>query len=92
MPPFFIKQTKPYLHQTDEAIPQHTKDYLQRISRKRGDGKKLVGPMSAQKLLLYAPVSCWYVEHGPVIKTVHRMIDYQVTKIFTWFEEQVTKA
>ena len=34
----------------------------------------------------------WYAEHGAVIKTVHRTIDYQVTKIFTWFVEQVTEA
>ena len=45
-----------------------------------------------QKLLLYAPVLRWYAEHGAVIKTVHRTIDYQVTKIFTWCVEQVTEA
>ena len=48
--------------------------------------------LSVQKLLLYAPLLRWYAEHGAVIKTVHRTIDYQVTKIFTWFVEQVTEA
>jgi len=32
------------------------------------------------------------VEHGAVITAVHRTIDYQATKIFTWFVEQVTEA
>jgi len=49
MPPFFYTKQIP-----DESVPQHMKDYLQCTSRQRGDGKKLVGAMSAQKLLLYA--------------------------------------
>ena len=68
------------------------KDYMVRTGRTRGDGKKLVGALSAQTLLLYAPLLRWYVEHGAVIKAVDRMIDYQATKIFTCFVEQVTEA
>ena len=48
--------------------------------QKKSDGKTLVGALSVQKLLLYAPVLRWYAEHGAVIKTVHRTIDYHVTK------------
>ena len=68
------------------------KDYLQRTDRTRGDGKKLVGALSAQTLLLYAPLFSWYVEHSAVIKGVHRTINYWPTKIFTWFVEQVTET
>ena len=32
------------------------------------------------------------MEHGTVIKAVYCTIDYQATKIFTWFVEQVTEA
>ena len=32
------------------------------------------------------------MEHGPVIKAVHRTIDYQAIKIVTWFVEQLTEA
>ena len=39
---------------------------------------------SAQKLLLYAPLSPWYAENGVVIKDVHRATGYQATNIFTW--------
>ena len=87
MPPFFFTKQIP-----DETVPQHMKYYLQRTGRKSGDGKKLVGALSAQKLLLYAPLLCWYVEHEAAIKAVYRTIGYQAKKIFTWFVEQVTEA
>lgn len=45
-----------------------------------------------EKLSLYVTLLCWYVEHGAAIKAVHRTIDYQTTKVFTFFVEQVTKA
>jgi len=87
MPPFFF--TKQIL---DKAVSQHIKEYLERIGRKRGVGEKLVRALSVQKLLLYAPLLRWYVEHGAVIKAVHRTIDYQATKIFSWFVGQATET
>ena len=51
-----------------------------------------MGALSAKKILLYAPLLRWYLEHGAVITNVYRTIDYQPTKIFTWFVEQVTEA
>ena len=73
-------------------MPQQMLDYLQRTGRKRGNGKKLVGALTAEKLLVYAPLLCWHVEHGAIIKTVYRTINCQATKIFTWFVDQVTEA
>ena len=89
MPPFFLTTQIPA-----EAGPQYMMDYLQRTGRKRGDGEKLTSARacSTQKLLLYAPLSPWYAEHGAVIKDVHRAIGHQATKIFTWFVEQVTEV
>ena len=87
MRPFFYNKEVPV-----EAVPQHMLDYLKRTKRNRGDGKKLVGALSAKKILLYAPLLRWYLEHGAVITNVYRTIDYQPTKIFTWFVEQVTEA
>jgi len=43
-------------------------------------------------LLLYALPLRRYVKHGAVIKAVYPTIDYQATKIFAWFVEQVTEA
>ena len=85
--PFFYNKEVPV-----EAVPQHMLDYLKRTKRNRGDGKKLAGALSAKKILLYAPLLRWYLEHGAVITNVYRTIDYQPTKIFTWFVEQVTEA
>ena len=87
MCPFFYNKEVPV-----EAVPQHMLDYLKHTKRNRGDGKKLVGALSAKKILLYAPLLRWYLEHGAVITNVYRTIDYQPTKIFTWFVEQVTEA
>ena len=87
MCPFFYNKEVPV-----EAVPQHMLDYLKRTKRNRGDGKKLVGALSAKKILLYAPLLRWYLQHGAVITNVYRTIDYQPTKIFTWFVDQVTEA
>ena len=56
------------------------------------DGKKLVGALSAEKLLVYAPLLRWYVEHGAVITAVYRTIDYTPGKVLDRFVEQVTEA
>lgn len=77
MPPFFTKQIP------DEVVLQHLEDYCECTGRTRGDGKKLVRKLSVQKLLLYALLLRWYVEHGAVVIAVHHTIDYQATKIFT---------
>ena len=60
-----------------EAVPQHMLVYLKRTGRKRGDGRKLMGALSAKKILLYAPLLRWYLEHGAVITNVYQTIDYQ---------------
>ena len=44
MPPFFFTRQIP-----DEEVPQHMKAYMKRTGRKRGDGKKRVGGLSARK-------------------------------------------
>ena len=44
------------------------------------------------RLLVYAPLLLWYVNHGAVITKVYRTIDYRPAKIFPWFVEQVTEA
>ena len=85
----------PFSHNKElpvEAVPKQMIDYLQRTGKTRGNGKKLVGALSAERLLVYAPLLRWYVDHGAVIKAVHRTIDYQAGKIFPWFVEQVKAA
>ena len=72
--------------------PKHIKDYMARTGRKRGKGKKLVGALSAQKLLLYAPLLLGYVKHGAEIMAVYRTIVYQATKELKWFVDEVTEA
>ena len=87
MCPFFYNKKVPV-----EAVPQQMLDYLKRTGRNRGDGKKLVGALSVEKMLIYAPLLRWYVDHGAVITAVYRTIDYTPGKVFDWFVEQVTEA
>jgi len=87
MCPFFYNKEVPV-----EAVPKHMLDYLRRTGRNRGNGKKIVEALSAERLLVYAPLLLWYVNHGAVVTKVYRTIDYQPAKIFPWFMEQVTEA
>ena len=87
MCPFFHNKSVP-----TKAVPEHMLKYLRDTGRKRGEDKKLMGTLSAQKILVYAPLLLWYVNHGAVIKRVYRTIDYTPAKIFPWFVEQVTEA
>ena len=87
MCPFFHNKMVPV-----EAVPQQMLDYLKRTGRNRGDEKKLVRALSAEKLLVYTPLLLWYVDHGAVITAVYRTIEYTPGKVFGWFVEQVTGA
>jgi len=90
-----FKEMCPFFHNKHvpaEAVPEHMKEYLARTGRQRGDGRKLVGALSAERMLVYAPLLRWYVINGAVVTKVSRAIDYEVGKIFTWFVEQVTEA
>ena len=85
--PFFYNKKVPV-----EAVPQQMLDYLKRTGRNRGDGKKLAGALSTEKLLVYASLLRWYVDHGVGITAVYRTIDYTPGKVSDWFVEQVTEA
>jgi len=87
MCPFFYNKEMP-----TEAVPEHMHEYLSKTGRSRVKGKKLVGALSAERMLVYAPLLRWYVSYGAVVKRVYRTIDYIPEKIFTWFVERVTEA
>ena len=87
MCPFFHNKQIP-----SESVPKHMLDYLAKTGRKKTDAKRLVGALSAKKILLYAPLLRWYIDHGAEIRAVLTTIDYKPAKIFPWFVEQVTEA
>ena len=87
MCPFFYNKVVPAT-----AVPEHMHEYMKKTGRTRGDGRKLVGALSAKRILLYAPLLKWYINHGAEITKVYRTIDYKPAKIFPWFVEQVTEA
>ena len=84
-PPIFINRSVP-----DSAVPQYMHDYLKNSGRKRfPEQPKLLGVMSAKKVLLYAPLLQWYLTNGLKLTAVHRTIDYEPCEIFTWFVKEV---
>ena len=84
-PPLFINRSVP-----DNAVPQHMHDYLQHSGRKHfPDQQKLLGVLSAKKILLYAPLLQWYLNNGLKLTAVYRTIDYKPRKIFEWFVKEV---
>ena len=88
MCPFFHKKSVP-----TKAVPKHMKKYLKATGRKLVEkNKKLMGTLSAQRILLYEPLLQWYINHGAEITKVYRTIDYKPKVIFDWFVEQVTEA
>ena len=88
MCPFFHKKAVPA-----KAVPEHMKKYLKATGRKVVESnKKLLGTLSAEKILLYEPLLQWYINHGAEIKRVYRTIDYKPKKIFEWFVKEVTEA
>ena len=87
MPPLFYNKPVP-----SEAVPQHMKDYLAKSKRKpMYHQQKLVGALSAEKILMYAPLLKWYLDQGLKITAVHRTINYKQGKPFTWFVNKVTE-
>ena len=84
-PPLFINRSVP-----DNAVPKHMHDYLKHSGRKRfREQQKLLGVLSAKKILLYAPLLQWYLNNGLKITAVYRTIDYKPRKSFEWFVKEV---
>ena len=84
-PPLFINRSIP-----DNLVPQHMRDYLRKSGRKRfPEQQKLLGVLSAKKILLYAPLLGWYLNNGLKLTAVYRTIDYEPCEIFSWFVTEV---
>ena len=84
-PPLFVNRGVP-----DSAVPNHMHDYLKQSGRKRfPEQPKLLGVLSAKKILLYAPLLKWYLNRGLKLTAVYRTIDYEPREIFSWFVNEV---
>ena len=88
MSPLFCNKEVP-----EEAIAPAMVDYLKRTGRSRTAGqRKMVGALSARKMLIYVPMLRWYLDHGLKVTACYRTIDYRPQKIFEWFVDAVTEA
>ena len=48
--------------------------------------------MKAKKILLYTPLIEWYLQHGLRLTAVHQLIEYEPSRPFSWFPEEVANA
>jgi len=87
MPPIFVNREVP-----EAAVSKDMLDYLTRTGRKRTTGKKLLGVLEADEILLYTALLQWYIEHGLELQAVYTTIEYQPEKILAWFVNKVTEA
>jgi len=87
MPPLFVNREVP-----EQAVPREMLDYLDLTGRKRTAGKKLLGTLEADNVLLYTPLLWWYLEHGLELQAVYTTIRYRPEKVIAWFVDEVTKA
>ena len=69
------------------------KEYQRDTGRKTLKGsKKLLGVTKTEKILLYAPMLKWYLNHGLKVTAVHKYLKYTASKPFEWFPEEVSNA
>ena len=54
--------------------------------------KKLLGVMSATKILLYSPMLKWYLSYGLKVTAIHKYLKYKSNQPFSWFPEGVSKV
>ena len=86
----FLEEMRPLFY--NEPVLQHMKEYLaQQQQQAHAQQKKLVGALSAQKMVLYAPQLKLYLNHGLKITPVHRPIAYVPQKDVRWFVKKVTE-
>ena len=84
-PPLFVNRSIP-----NNLVSKHMHSYLKSSGRKRfPEQPKLLGVLSAKKILLYAPLLRWYLTNGLKLTAVYRSINYEPRQIFSWFVNEV---
>lgn len=85
--PFFFTKQIP-----DEAVPQHIKDYCEALAEQEVTRKIWLERCQCKccSFLTRSCVDMWNNGQSPTV--IHCTIDYQATKNFAWFVEQVTEV
>ena len=48
--------------------------------------------MKVKKILLYTPLTKWYLKHGLRLTAIYQLVEYEPGKPFSWFPEEVANA
>ena len=74
-------------------VPEPMKRYQEDTGRKANENsRKLLGVMSAKKILLYTPLLKWYLAHGLRVTAFHQLLRYEAGCPFDWFPAEVAEA
>ena len=78
---------------TEDQIPAHMKKYKEDTKRSANNGsRKLLGVTKAKKILLYTPLIKWYLEKGLKVTALYKNLQYEPSRPFQWFTEEVSNA
>ena len=86
-PPIFKNTTIP-----DEAVGQHTQDFMKKTGAKIGKCKKLISSFFGNKVLIYTPLLNWYLKMGLVVRKVYYGLQFTSNPCFKQFGDDVSCA
>lgn len=81
------------IHPTEETIGTHMYKYNETRGKSRArKSRKLIGSYFGKKILLYAPLLKWYLDHGLVITHTYSFVKAARHKPFESFMNQISDA
>jgi len=77
---------------TPEVIGEHMANCNSTRDNPAKKSRKLIGSYFGKKILIYAPLFKWYLEHGLVVTKVHSFVKCSAARPFEKFTEMVSDA
>ena len=87
MAPLFCTSDIPFEH-----FGSHMQEHVKKHGLPQKNRTLLVGGLSAKNILLTTPLLRWYITHGLVVSSIHRVIEFQPQRCFRDFVTNVCDA
>jgi hypothetical protein len=71
-------------------IGKFMENYLTSAGKNFKDTRYLIGSMFAVKVLMITPLLVWYLEHGLEVTRVYQVIEFDPSRCFKKFTENIT--
>ena len=56
------------------------------------NGRKVLGVMKVEKILVYTPLLKWYIQHGLKVTAYDKLLKCKAVRPFNWFPEEIVQA